>query len=211
MPSVRTPRACSHWRSAPVTTASTTSLTVPPSAPLIRLNWARSARTHSKRRCEPILTFSGTDGAGLAKFQPTSPTASTASETRSTAVRGCSIACSIRRRAPIGLRATASASLIRSWAADGSGFGTQSSSGGAGSGTGLTSKSTVAMSTPETPSTSAWWVLVTNAKRLRVRPWTIHSSQSGLVRSSACEKTRAAMLRSCSSEPGEGRAEWRTW
>ncbi len=67
------------------------------------------------------------------------------------------------------------------------------------------------MSTPETPSTSAWWVLVTNAKRLRVRPWTIHSSQSGFVRSSCWLNTRAAMLRSCSSEPGDGSAEWRTW
>ena len=67
------------------------------------------------------------------------------------------------------------------------------------------------MSTPETPSTSAWWVLVTNANRFRVRPWTSHSSQSGFVRSSCCEKIRAAILRSCSSEPGEGRAEWRTW
>ena len=70
-------------------------------------------------------------------------------------------------------------------------MGIQSSSASAGSGTGLTSKSTVAMSTPETPSTSAWWVLVTNANRFRVSPWTIHSSQSGLVRSSDWEKTRA--------------------
>ena len=67
------------------------------------------------------------------------------------------------------------------------------------------------MSTPETPSTSAWWVFVTSAKRFRVSPWTIHSSQSGFVRSSCCEKTREAMLRSCSSEPGAGSAEWRTW
>ena len=34
---------------------------------LIRLNRARSARTHSNRRCEPISTLSGTR-AGLAKF-----------------------------------------------------------------------------------------------------------------------------------------------
>ena len=101
--------------------------------------------------------------------------------------------------------------MASSCAADGVGPGTQSWSGSAGSGTGWTSNSTVAMSTPETPSTSAWWVLVTKAKRLRVSPWTIHSSQSGFVRSSCWEKTRAAMLRSCSSEPGEGSAEWRTW
>ncbi len=67
------------------------------------------------------------------------------------------------------------------------------------------------MSTPETPSTRAWWVLVMIAKRLRSRPWTSHSSQSGFERSSGCEKTRPAMFRSCSSEPGAGSAEWRTW
>ena len=60
------------------------------------------------------------------------------------------------------------------------------------------------MSTPETPSTSAWWVLVTSAKRFRVRPWTSHSSHSGFVRSSCWEKTRAAIRRSCSSDPGDG-------
>ena len=109
------------------------------------------------------------------------------------------------------MRATASASRASSDAGEGSGLATHSWSSSAGSGTGLTSKSTVAMSTPETPSTSAWWVLVTNAKRLRVSPWTIQISHSGFVRSSCWEKTRADMLRSCSSEPGEGSAEWRTW
>ena len=50
------------------------------------------------------------------------------------------------------------------------------------------------MSTPETPSTIAWWVLVRIAKRSRSRPCTSHSSQSGLERSSCCEKTRAGEL-----------------
>ena len=117
----------------------------------------------------------------------------------------------MRRNARTGARASSSASLASSCAADGVGAGIHSRSGSAGSGTGWMSNRTVAMSTPETPSTRAWWVLVTNAKRLRVRPWTIHSSQSGFVRSSLWLKTRAAMLRSCSSEPGEGSAEWRTW
>ena len=60
------------------------------------------------------------------------------------------------------------------------------------SGTGSRSKRTVPMSTPETPSTIAWWVLVRIAKRSRSRPCTSHSSQSGFERSSCCEKTRAA-------------------
>ena len=48
------------------------------------------------------------------------------------------------------------------------------------------------MSTPETPSTSAWWLLPMIAKRSSVRPSTSHSSQSGLLRSSCWEKIRAA-------------------
>ena len=67
------------------------------------------------------------------------------------------------------------------------------------------------MSTPEAPSTRAWCVLVITANRFLVRPWTSHSSQSGFERSSCWEKTLAAILRSWSSEPGEGSAEWRTW
>ncbi len=43
------------------------------------------------------------------------------------------------------------------------------------------------MSTPETPSTSAWWVLLIRAKRFFSRPWTSHISQSGFERSSAWE------------------------
>ena len=50
------------------------------------------------------------------------------------------------------------------------------------------SKRTVVMSTPETPSTSAWWLLPTIAKRSSRRPSTSHSSQSGLLRSSCWEK-----------------------
>ncbi len=67
------------------------------------------------------------------------------------------------------------------------------------------------MSTPETPSTSAWWLLPMIAKRSSRSPSTSHSSQSGLLRSSCWEKIRAARLRSCSSEPGAGSALWRTW
>ena len=67
------------------------------------------------------------------------------------------------------------------------------------------------MSTPETPSTIAWWVLLISAKRLRSSPWTSQSSQSGFERSSCCEKTRPASRRSWSSLPGAGSAVWRTW
>ena len=61
------------------------------------------------------------------------------------------------------------------------------------------------------PSTSAWWVLEITAKRLPMSPWTSQISHSGLARSSCWECTRAAIARSCSSEPGEGSAVWRMW
>ena len=67
------------------------------------------------------------------------------------------------------------------------------------------------MSTPDTPSTSAWWVLLMMAKRLSSSPCTSQSSQSGLERSRRCEKMRPASCRSCSVEPGDGSAVWRTW
>ena len=67
------------------------------------------------------------------------------------------------------------------------------------------------MSTPETPSTRAWWLLPMIAKRSPLSPSTSHSSQSGFERSSCWEKIRAARLRSCSSEPGAGSAVCRTW
>ena len=89
----------------------------------------------------------------------------------------------------------------------GSGCGTHGSpSCGSAGGTGSRSNSTVARSTPATPSTSAWWVLEISAKRPSSSPCTSHSSHSGFVRSSRCEWIRAASARSCSSVPGSGSA-----
>ena len=67
------------------------------------------------------------------------------------------------------------------------------------------------MSTPETPSTSAWCVFEMSEKRPPSSPWTIHTSQSGFERSSRWEKIRPASSRSWSSLPGFGSAVWRTW
>ena len=61
-------------------------------------------------------------------------------------------------------------------------------------GTGERSNSTVAMSTPETPSTSAWWVFEISAKRPPSRPWTSQISQSGFERSRRWEKIRPGQL-----------------
>jgi hypothetical protein len=186
-------------------------LTVPPSTFLIRFRSSSSERTQQKRRWEPIAVFSGTSGAGLASAHPTSLTASTDSVACSIAAPGCSIACSSRRASFSGAVATPSRPRTARSLAEGSGSGIHPCSGPAGSGTGVTSNSTVAMSTPDTPSTSAWWVFVSSANRFRCRPWTSQSSHSGFERSSCCENSRPVSLRSWSSDPGCGSAEWRTW
>ncbi len=80
-----------------------------------------------------------------------------------------------------------------------------------GAGSGAVSKRTVAMSTPDTPSTSAWCVFVTMAKRSPFRRWTSQISHSGLARSSSCEKSRPESRFSSVSVPGRGSAVWRTW
>ena len=210
---MRTPRERSHFCSAPATVASTTSLTVPPSAFFTRLKSASSWRTQTSRRCGPISTLSGVSGAGfmpgphdlaeplerLARLlqrlgRGGSPRRPDAPPSRAGARRGRA-----RRARPCRAgSASAAGSTARSGCAT-------------GAGSGVRSNSTVARSTPETPSTSAWCVLVMSAKRPPSRPWTSHISHSGLERSSAWECTRAASARSCASEPGAGSAVSRTW
>ena len=128
------PRLCSHSRSAPVTTASTTSLTVPPSASLIRLKVASSERAQVKRRCGPIGWFSGTSGAGSAKAPTTSPTPSSASPIRRAAVSGWRTASTARSTSFTGAAAASAAPRATRSAVLGSGCGTQPSSLGGGLG-----------------------------------------------------------------------------
>ena len=92
----------------------------------------------------------------------------------------------------------------RARAGEGSGLGCHGSSslGGRAGGSGSRSNSTVARSTPATPSTSAWWVLEISAKRSPSSPSTSQFSHSGFARSSCCEAIRAASRNSCSSLPG---------
>jgi hypothetical protein len=65
---------------------------------------------------------------------------------------------------------------------------------------------TVAMSTPETPSTRAWWVLQTSANASSPTRSTIQISHSGFERSSCWERTRPASALSSASDAGAGRA-----
>ncbi len=194
-----------------MTTASTTSFTVPPSASLIRLKVASSERDQAKRRCGPISRFSGTSGAGSANAPATSPTPSSASTARFAALSGWRTAPSARSASFSGAAASSVAPRVSSSVVLGAACGCQPSSAGAGSGIGSRSKSTVPMSTPAIPSTAAWCVLVSSAKRSRSSPCTSHISHSGLERSSCWEKTRAVSSFSCSSPPGSGSAVWRMW
>ena len=98
-----------------------------------------------------------------------------------------------------------------SFAEPGSGWALHGSAGPTGAGSRAVSNSTVVMSTPEIPSTSAWWVLAITAKRLPERDWTSQISHNGLWRSSRCENSRPARRFSAASSAGFGSAVWRMW
>ncbi len=155
-PSVRTPRPRSQLASAPLTTARKTSLTVPPSEFLISFSSASSASTQSTRRWVPIGSFNGETGARLTVPHSTSLAPSAVSRSSPAVFAGLAAARSARSASENGVlissftpRPTTSASL-------GSGPGDHSWSGwGISAGSRSRSNSTVMMSTPETPSTSA--------------------------------------------------------
>ena len=58
------------------------------------------------------------------------------------------------------------------------------------------------MSTPEMPSTSAWWVFAISAKRSPAMRWTSQISHSGLERSRRWENSRPASCFSAASSAG---------
>ena len=151
-PSVRTPREVSQRRSAPATTVSTTSLTVPPSSFFARLKSASVDLTQRMRRCGPISTFSGSSGAGFRFAHATSPSPSAASRTSCRARLGDWTAPIPRRRAPSGALTKSRTPSATSSAVDGSGCGVHGS-GSMWRGTGSTLNRTLARSRPEIPST----------------------------------------------------------
>ncbi len=87
-PSVRMPRLCSQSRSAPATTASTTSLTVPPKAFLTSLKSSSCAGAIAMRRWGEISTFSGVSGAVVRLARTTSASPPSVSRAWATALRG---------------------------------------------------------------------------------------------------------------------------
>ena len=205
-PSTRSLRASRKWRMPPATTVSTTSLTVPPSAPLMALTWSRSTRTTSKRRWGPTGTFSGVLGAGEATETANRPALAMVVPTR----RGPRRAARTERTISAGWVARSTRESTSSCEDEGGGAGSHSV-GSTGGGWGSRSRMTVATSTPEMPSTRAWWVFWMIATRSPSRPSTNHSSHRGRRRSRGVACRRPIRVLSCSSLPGLGRAVRRTW
>ena len=204
------PRVIIHSRSAPETTASTTSLTVPPCIRRIALKSSRLIDAIPKRRASPIGALSGLDDGGramvtAAEARPSArrPKRSAVSRTSTAPERSASTA------AP-GLRSTSVTALASRSTSLGSLRGVQSTDA-AGCGSGVTSRITWPMSMAPAPSTIAWWVLVRIANRPPERPSTRYISQSGRLRSSGRAMMRPTRSRSCASVPGRGSAERRTW
>ena len=159
-----------------------------------------------------MRTLSGLSGADAVARRANAPTPPSARPTRAATWRGPRSVARTPRAISVGTVARSSRASASSCAPVGSGRGIHSWSGGAtGTGSGEASNRTVAMSTPETPSTSAWWVLESSAKRSSARPSTSQISHSGRERSSAWEKIRPQSRLSWSSPPGLGSAVCRTW
>ena len=158
-----------------------------------------------------MRTLSGLCGAPENPAAAIAASPVTALPPPATARSGCRAAPRAPRAASNGVDARSATAVASSTAGLGSGRGYQAGAGSGSGGSGSRSNSTVEMSTPETPSTSAWWVLEISAKLSSPTRSTSHSSHSGLERSSPWAKIRPARLRSCSSPAGSGSAVWRTW
>ena len=154
------PRCAGRGRSgtravAPATTASTTSLTVPPNAFLTSLKSSSRLPMPMNRRCGPMWTFSGVSGAGFRPAQTISPTPSAASRVRASARSGCASA----SRAPSASSIPARTAPLRPAATNSGVPGSRCGRHARpecliGGGSGLRSNSTVARSIPAMPSIS---------------------------------------------------------
>ena len=167
-------------------------------------------RVIANRRWVEIGTLSGLTGAGRTAVRtaenrpPATPaTLVTVSAASRTASRAASTALPGRETFSL------NASYI-SRHDDGSLRATQTSSG-VERPEAVSSSTTWPMSIDATPSTIAWWVLVTSATRPPDRPSTRYISHSGRVWSSGRDMSRATRSHSARSVPGGGSAERRTW
>jgi hypothetical protein len=194
-----------------VITLSTTSLTVPPSAARTLFTSARRTVAQLQRRCGPIGPVSEEALTGR-RLGPAASAPRATSATVRAVSRGARSACLTVSSWPAGLARRTSVRTSTS-IPDGSGGASHvpedlpASSLASVSSENITDIRSVAA----TPSTMQWWTFESSAQRPPVMPSTIHSSHSGLLRSSCWENTRAAIWRSCASSPGAGIAVRRRW
>ena len=207
MPSVRQPaRRAGSRRSAPATTASTTSLTVPPSAALIFLRSSRPART----TCEPPVRADADveRRVGRGRSAPPGDLADAVGRLARPVerLRRAGDRAAARRRRPSATRPHRAVKPRRRelGAATARAAAPTARRRADSRPSGVEVEEHVIRSTPETPSTSAWWVLEISAKPSPSRPSTSHSSHSGFVRSRRWEKMRAASAQQLLSSPGCG-------
>ena len=201
------PRAMSRSRSAAVTRARTTSLTVPPSARLIALSSSSDTSVTAIRRCSLSGTLRLVFGAATSSSRTSSSTRARAESSPSAARRGW-------RTRSTAASVAASGRAARRRMAPGLCGSTSGGDGGAGlrrGGCGSASSSTLPASTEPTPSTRQWCVLVTRAQRPPASPCSRTTRHSGRPRSRRCDQKSAAQASSSRSPPGLGSAERVTW
>ena len=155
-----------------------------------------------------MSTLNGLGGAGaLMPASVVAPTLARLSLTCETALRGARSRARVPRPISAGTVARSSSASPSSLAEPGSGLAVHGAGGrDVPAGSGEVSNRTVVMSTPEIPSTSAWWVLAISANRLPAMRCTSQISHSGLERSRRWENSRPASCFSAASSAGRGSA-----
>jgi len=147
------------------------------------LELAADAALHALRRPRDVLDIAGRAvsavqqavaalSGGTGRTAVTRPAAIIASAIRPTTDMACATSATARpatSNSSCGRRNAAAVAAAASSSPDGSGAGCQSS-GGVFLGSGVGSSSTAPMSIDASPSTIAWWVLVTTANRSSARP-----------------------------------------
>ena len=205
--STGSPRDSSRSRNPWETIVSTTSFTVPPSWDRTDFTSLSRTRAQLHTRCGPIGPVSEDDDAGRAErpIATIAPAISRATwrdsrglRAASRRARSCSLGSNVRR---VIVRSTSSAPR-------GSGAGSHGATAPAPAAL-LSSNIIDIRSVAATPSTMQWCTFDSSAQWFSLSPSTIHSSHSGLPRSSCWENSRAASFRSCASVPGFGIAVWR--
>ena len=160
-----------------------------------------------------MSTLKGLSGAGaLIPAHVVAPMLVRPSTTCDSALRGARSSARVPRAISAGTVVRSRSASPSSLAGPGSGLAVHGIGGREeGTGSGAVSNSTVVMSTPEMPSTSAWWVLAISAKRSPAIFSTSQISHSGLERSRRWENSRPASCLSALSSAGLGSAVWRMW